>query len=181
MIPIRCDQLISYNVPEEYAVLEIVSDDNEQYLYIVNGSGEQLYKCNDTTATEQNQIELRAILDSLASVVVYDVQNLKKNNITSKFFSSHQIMVCDVASELAATIGTYDINNNCWLIRDLEEVLSFYRCEHELKNPADRAKAILWLVEHVAETTTTELTIKREQKLKDFQKMRNYMFHLEGK
>ena len=181
MLPIKCSQLFSYNNPEEIAVLEIASYNGRQGIYLVNGSGELIYKCEDAIVSEQNQSDLKVYLNSLSAIVVYDASKLKKNNIISAFLKNYQPMICDVGEQLAAFIGTWDIHKSGWLIRDLDEVLSFYRCEHDIKEPVERAKAILWLVEQLAESSSTELDIKREQKLKDYKKMHRYWLKVEGK
>ncbi len=180
MMTIKCNQLFTYCI-EDYAVLELATSDEKQGIYLVNGSGELLYKCEDPVASDDNLSQLRTLLDSFSAIVVYDVNRLKKNNVTAAFLNLYQPMICDVAADLASLIGTMDIRKGKWLVRDLDEVLSFYRCEHDISEPVERAKAILWLAELVSEASSTELTIKREQKLKDLRKMRGYFLQAEGK
>ena len=68
------------------------------------------------------------------------------------------------------------------LLIQLMEVLVFYRCEHNIEDQVERAKAILWLAKDVvAESNTVELTIRREQKLEDYRKISRYLLQVEGK
>lgn len=181
MIKMRCDQLMNYHVPDDYAVLEIATVNGKQGLYLVSGAGELLYKCEESQITDDIQIELRSYLDSLSAIVIYDTSILKESSIAASVMNMYQLVVCEPGVELASIIGTWDMRKGKWLIRELEEVLSFYRCEHNPQDPIERAKAILWLVDQIAEMNTTELTIKREQKQKDFRKMRGYLMQAEGK
>lgn len=181
MISINCKQLFTY-CPEDYAVLEIVKDNGRQGIYLVNAHGELIYKCEDAIASEENQSELKAILNSFGVIVVYDINRLMRNSIIAAFLKTYQPMVCDVGADLASTIGTMDISKGKWLVRELKEVLVFYRCEHNIEDPVERAKAILWLAKDVvAESNTVELTIRREQKLEDYRKISRYLLQVERK
>lgn len=180
MIPINSNQLFAYYTPEDYAVLETVSINGRQGIYLVNGAGTTLFECEDAVASEMNQLQLKTLLDSLTAIVVYDIGRLKKNNVISTFLKNYQLTVCDVGTELASLIGTWDVRNRKWLIRELDEVISFYRCEHNTKEPIERAKAILWLAEYLDEASTTELITKRSQKYRDLRKMQGYLMQVEG-
>lgn len=179
MMTIRCDQLFTY-CKEEYVVLEVALKDGNPCIYMVNGSGELVYSCDDAVASDENQYQLKMMLNSFPAIVVYDVERLKKNGVTATFFKQYQPLICDVAQELAAIVGTLDIKTGKWLVRDLEEALSFYRYDKSTEAPIERAGAILWLADQVSDSNTTELIIKREQKLKDFSRMRGCFLQAEG-
>lgn len=180
MISIKCDQLFSYFTPEEYAVLEIMQCNGRTVMYLINGTNEVIYEC-DAVDSELNQSQLKMYLNSFSAIVVYDVNKLEETKITSAMLRNYQLSICDVGEQLAAFIGTWDIGAKGWLVRDLDEVLSFFRCHYGTSEPIERAKAILWLAEQLSESSSVELTTKREQKFRDYHNMQGFLLQSEGK
>ena len=181
MISIKCDQLFSYFTPEEYAVLEIMNCNGRNGVYLINGANELVYECSDAVDSEMIQSQLKMYLNSFSAIVVYDVNKLEETDITSALFRNYQLSICDVGEQLAAFIGTWDVDNIGWLVRDLDEVLLFFRYGCSTSEPEERAKAILWLAEQLSESSSVELTTKREQKYRDYRNMQSFLLKSEGK
>lgn len=165
MKTINCSQLLNYYAPDEFAVMHTITKEGTNTLYLIDGTGTQVFSCPEDEFDYNQESELKLLINSFATLVVYDFNKLKEIPAINKLFSSYQPLICDVAADMAAVIGTYDYDNETWLIRDIKEILDFYRYESTYENSVDKALAILWIAEVVTNENTSELMIKREQKL----------------
>lgn len=175
MKTINCNQLLNYYSLEEFAILDVLTIDGETEVFLTDGLGEYVYSCKESEMTEDKQEELRVMLDSFAAIVVYDFNQLKETLSNSEMITLYQPLICDVATDLAALIGTYDYGKENWLVRSLDEALTFYRYQNALNKPEDRAKAIVWLAGIVTNCIAPEIMIRREQKLKDYREIKRYL------
>lgn len=165
MKTINCSQLLNYYAPDEFAVMHTESKEGTNTLYLIDGTGTQIFSCIEEDFDDNKKSELKLLINSFATLVVYDLNKLKEMAFVKEMFNSYQPLICDVAADIAAVIGTYDYDNETWLIRDIKEILDFYRYESTYENSVDKALAILWIAEVVTNENTSELMIRREQKL----------------
>lgn len=149
MKTINCNQLLNYYTLEEFAVLDVIMNDGATEVFLTDGIGDIVYSCKESEMTEEKKDELRVVLNSFAAIAVYDFNRIKKELVAAELLSYYQPVISDVAEDLAMIIGTYDYDKEEWLIRDIDEVLNYYRYPNAFDKPEERAKAIVWLAEIV--------------------------------